>query len=107
MLPIVLLVFLVLRAQSASLGKIVGGQDAPLHKFPFIVSLRWTNGTINKHYCGGSIINPEWIITAGHCVTMVPEAGRTLIVAGINYLDDPQGQSVEIEETFVHPKYLE
>lgn len=48
-------------------GRIVGGNDALMSDFPFQVSLRnlhfgWS------HFCGGSILNEQWILTASHCL---------------------------------------
>ena len=45
---------------------IVGGQEAPGSKWPWQVSLRlryqyWI------HFCGGSLINDQWVVSAAHC----------------------------------------
>merc|ERR1712179_210182 len=45
-------------------GRIVGGEEAPLHEFPWQISLR----NLGSHICGGSIINSNQVITAAHCV---------------------------------------
>ena len=38
---------------------LIGGEDAPPHRFPYFVSL--------EHYCGGALIAPDIVLTAGHC----------------------------------------
>ena len=46
-------------------SKIIGGSYANEGQFPYQVSLRTLP---NRHFCGGSIINEEYILTAGHCL---------------------------------------
>lgn len=46
-------------------SKVVGGNTASEGQFPYQISLR---NRKNQHFCGGSIINEQWILTAAHCV---------------------------------------
>merc|ERR1711863_157707 len=44
-------------------GRIIGGEEAPKHEFPWQVSLK----SLGSHICGGSIVNKNQVITAAHC----------------------------------------
>ncbi|KAJ2847485.1 hypothetical protein IWW36_003838, partial [Coemansia brasiliensis] len=49
------------------LGRVIGGTDASSGSYPFAAFLMVDEGD-STAFCGGSIISPEWILTAGHCV---------------------------------------
>lgn len=43
-------------------GRIVGGGNAEAGSAPWMTSLQW--GLVRpSHFCGGTIINPNWVLT--------------------------------------------
>lgn len=50
---------------------IVGGQPAS-ETYPFMVSVQNSDG----HFCGGSLIKPQWVVTAAHCLDYGPTQVR-------------------------------
>ncbi|XP_046737891.1 uncharacterized protein LOC124406501 [Diprion similis] len=45
-------------------GRIVGGQTTKNNEFPWVARLSY----LSKFYCGGTLINDRYVLTAAHCV---------------------------------------
>lgn len=66
--------------------RIVGGEPVTDFTYPWCVSIQEVG---KGHFCGGSLIDPRWVLTARHCLNkshIVKEKLR-ILVGGIN-LDD-------------------
>ncbi|CAL8341937.1 unnamed protein product [Boreogadus saida] len=53
-----------IQPQVTGYARIVNGEEAVPHSWPWQVSLQQSNGF---HFCGGSLINESWVVTAAHC----------------------------------------
>ncbi|KAJ8956741.1 hypothetical protein NQ318_014097 [Aromia moschata] len=92
---------------SAPNGRIIGGQNATRGQFPYAVSLQYCRGATCQHSCGGALISPSWITSAGLCITEVPSQGSYKAVAGILNLDDTNAerQDIKISHAFIVPDF--
>ncbi|CAJ1054450.1 ovochymase-1 isoform X1 [Xyrichtys novacula] len=66
--------------------RIIGGQEAWAHSWPWQVSLRFAS----MPACGGAIIGPLWVISAAHCFKRYNRASFWTVLAGKHDLDNPQ-----------------
>jgi len=49
--------------------RIVGGEEASKCQLPWQASLQRLHSYGSSHFCGGSLIAKNWILTAAHCLS--------------------------------------
>ena len=62
-------------------SRIVGGTDANPGAWPWQVTLDYS-GHPGPHWCGGSIVTPDWIVTAAHCFAYGDDVHKYNITVG-------------------------
>ncbi|XP_012497006.1 PREDICTED: chymotrypsinogen B [Propithecus coquereli] len=82
------------------LARIVNGEDAVPGSWPWQVSLQDNTGF---HFCGGSLISEDWVVTAAHCGVTTSD----LVVAGeFDQSSDKENvQVLKIAQVFKNPKF--
>src|SRR4051812_50042661 len=74
---------LLLAAPAAARPGIVGGSVAPAGSWPSTVFLYGTFQD-QPYGCTGSVVAPEWIVTAAHCAFGAPGRVAGAMTAGLN-----------------------
>ncbi|XP_078012974.1 transmembrane protease serine 12-like [Phascolarctos cinereus] len=89
-------------------SRIIGGHDARIGAWPWIVSLQFVKA-FNKsvHLCGGSIIKENWILTAAHCFKISRQPELWIAVIGVNsILQNPmKDKKIQIDFIIIHPEF--
>jgi secreted trypsin-like serine protease len=80
---------------------IVGGTPAPPGKYPWQVRL-YENMDDDVGFCGGSIIAPQWVLTAAHCLVDTDS-----VVVGYGDIDRTKTTKIKSEKVIVDPAYLD
>merc|ERR1711931_556155 len=84
--------------QQVGIERIVGGEEAQDGEFPFQVSLRTIGALGSTHFCGGSIISDQWIMTASHCCAGQIPATMHVVAGGIklnNFEGEEENRNVK------------
>ncbi len=88
--------------------RIVGGIESAPTQWQSIVSVKY-KGYKNTHFCGGSLIAEQWVLTAAHCMfeNGLPLSASELVatVGEYDLNSSPVTPSTNIEQIFTHPDY--
>jgi trypsin len=84
-------------------SRIVGGTEATAHSWPWQAMLTTTSGFA---FCGGSLVAPQYVVTATHCISgKSPSTLRVRLGAHNKQTNSGKEQTIDVVQIFAHPQY--
>uniref|UniRef100_F6R7T7 Peptidase S1 domain-containing protein n=1 Tax=Xenopus tropicalis TaxID=8364 RepID=F6R7T7_XENTR len=83
-------------------SRVVNGQEAVPHSWPWQVSVQYISYGYWYHTCGGSLIGRRWVLTAAHCISSDKTYRVQLGKHNLQQIDAGQ-QTISVIGLYNHP----
>ncbi|XP_072032704.1 uncharacterized protein [Amphiura filiformis] len=89
--------------------RITGGSDARPGSWPWIGSIRTRDGDVDRHLCGCTLVDDQWVVTAAHCINAILFYEGVVIIFGDTNPSTPSPNAIErtISRAVNHPGYTD
>ncbi|NOX61864.1 MAG: serine protease [Chloroflexi bacterium] len=90
----------------AAAPDIIGGEDAPPDAWPWMTALVFSDAAndFEAQFCGGSLIAPNWVLTAAHCVEELLSPSEVQVIVGAYDLTNAPPR-INVKRFIIHQDY--
>ncbi|XP_017336011.1 serine protease 27 [Ictalurus punctatus] len=86
-------------------SRIMGGENASEGAWPWQVTLQ-SHGKQDGHFCGGSLVNKDWVLTAASCFSRERKSAVTVYLGKQTFNGFNPNQMIRyVKEVILHPNY--
>lgn len=87
---------------------IIGGQNAEQDAYPWMVGIAYKGNysLYDAQFCGGSLIAPYWVVTAGHCIQGLKVSSINIVFDAYSIMNpEPGFRKVSVDTIILHENY--
>merc|ERR1719219_344032 len=87
--------------------RIVGGKETEVNEYPWQAGLVRKGGSSHHLFCGGSLLNTRWVLTAAHCNRGMKPSDIQVVLGEHDIWKKEETESVRMNvmQINIHPKY--